>query len=511
MIPIYNPNILSYKSSAIKAIETGWISNHGIYVKKANDKLKEILNTKHTILMANGTCATHCLFLALKYKFPTINKIYVSNNCYVAAWNALLMEYDKTFIDVMKMNLETFNIETSEEYIMSLEKNAAVLIVHNLGNIVNVPRLKSMRPDLIFMEDNCEGLFGKYNGIFSGTSNDSLCSSISFYGNKTITTGEGGAFLTNDDEIYNYIIKAYSQGLSSQRYLHDTHAYNYRMTNIQAAFLYDQLNDLDNILSKKQTIFEKYNDLLEPLIQNNKVKIFEREKDTKNANWIYAIRIIDNYLNHEETYTFLKDEGMDSRPFFYPINSHEHLKDIVFEDNIAYKLNKEVIMIPSSPDISLEEQQQVVDIIHKLCFYLDTSYKIIEINNNIETKNLLNTFIDNIRSTSFRYFNKRSVDVIQNHLLTLLVMDNNNPIGYAHIDQEDGKYWFGICISDQHQNKGLGNHIMKYILHHYKIKYCKEIYLSVDNNNINAIKLYKKNNFKETKINDSYTLMNYFV
>jgi perosamine synthetase len=503
MIPIYNPNIINYKTSAIKAVESGWISNHGEYVELATNKLKQILNSKFAILMANGTCATHCLFLALKYKYPNLKKIYVPNNCYVAAWNALLMEYEKNIIEVMKMDLNTWNINTDEEYILSLDSNAAVLIVHNLGNIINVPRLKLLRPDLIFIEDNCEGLFGKYDNIFSGSSVSTLCSSISFYGNKNITTGEGGAFITQDENVYKYIVKAYSQGLSDKRYLHDTHAYNYRMTNIQAAFLYDQLNDLDNILNTKQKVFENYNKLFKPLIKDNKIKIFQKEENTQNANWIYGIRIINNNLSIEETYEFLKKEGMDSRPFFYPINCHKHLKELVFNDNNSLILNKEIIMIPSSPSISYEEQNKVVNIITKFIFFLETTCKIIEINNS--NKNILENFIKTISSPTFRYFNKRSVEIINNHLITLLIMDNDIPIGYAHIDSEDNKYWLGIYINDAYQNKGLGNKIIKYLINHYKID--NEIFLTVDNDNICAKKLYLKNGFKDIENNENYSLM----
>jgi dTDP-4-amino-4,6-dideoxygalactose transaminase len=92
--------------------------------------------------MSNGTSATHCLFLSIKFKYPDINKIYVSNNSYVAAYNCALMVYDITKIEVMKMNINTWNIDINEEYILSLYKNSAVLIVHNIGNIINVQRLK---------------------------------------------------------------------------------------------------------------------------------------------------------------------------------------------------------------------------------------------------------------------------------------------------------------------------------------------------------------------------------
>lgn len=366
MIPIYSPNIEKYTLSAYKAIESGWISNLGENIEKANNLLKKILNVKYSILMSNGTCATHCLFISLKYKYPKINTIYIPNNAYIAAWNCCFMEYKKEQVKVMKMDLDTWNINTQEDYIMSLEENAAVLIVHNLGNIINVPRLKRIRPDLIFIEDNCEGFTGKYENIYTGTSYASLCSSISFYGNKIITTGEGGAFLTNDDELYTYINKVYSQGMSSVKYLHDTHAFNYRMTNIQAAFLYDQLIDFDNIISIKQKIFDNYRDLLEPLIRKNKIALFKTENNTIPANWIFAVRIIDNRFTKEELNQFFNKNEIDIRPFFYPINRHGHLSDISFDDNNAELLNQEIIMIPSSPKLSFEQQERVVKTFYKL-------------------------------------------------------------------------------------------------------------------------------------------------
>ena len=369
MISIYEPEIKKYSTSAISAINSGWISNHGEYINKTNKKLQEILNIKYSILMANGTCATHCLFLSLKFKYPEIKKIYIPNNCYVAAWNSLFTEYSKNMIEVMKMDLYKWNISTEEEYIKSLDKNSAMLIVHNLGNIINVPRLKKLRPDIIFVEDNCEGLFGKYENIYSGTSEGTLCTSISFYGNKIITSGEGGAFLTNDETVYNYILKAYSQGLSSERYLHDTHAFNYRMTNVQAAFLYDQLNDIQSILDNKRKIFENYEKLLEPLINEGLIKIFKKEDNTKSADWIFSLRLVDNIKSKKEVFDFFKENNIDTRPFFFPINSHKHLEDIQFNDDIPYILNNEIIMIPSSPNITYETQEYIVEYIKKYIFF----------------------------------------------------------------------------------------------------------------------------------------------
>jgi perosamine synthetase len=367
-IPIYEPNIAPYTKSALDAINSGWISNHGIYVKLATEKLKEILGVKHIILMSNGTCATHCLLLALKYKYPNVNNIYVSNNCFIAVWNTILSEYPQDSINLMKMDLETWNIDTSEEYIMTLKPNSAVFIVHNMGNIINIPRLKKIRPDLIFLEDTCEGLLGKYDNIYAGASCDALCSSVSFYGNKNITTGEGGAFFTNDDDIFNHMTKVYSHGMSDIRYIHCVHAYNYRMTNIQAGFLYDQLNDINTIINCKKNIFCNYNKLLQKHFAKNIIATYKTEKNTESANWIYAIRIINNPLSIDETTNFFSDRGVDIRPFFYPINCHNHLKFIENNDNVSHVLNNEIIMIPSYPTLSYEKQIYVSLVIENFLY-----------------------------------------------------------------------------------------------------------------------------------------------
>ena len=504
MISIYNPDISKYSSSAIDAINSGWISNHGIYIEKAKTVFKEIIKCKYAILMSNGTCATHCLFLSIQYKFPDINKIYVPNNAYVAAWNSALMVYNISQLELMKMDLNNWNIDTTEEYIKSLDQNSAVLIVHNLGNIVNVSRLKRIRPDLIFVEDNCEGLFGKYEGIYSGTSSGTLCASASFYGNKIITTGEGGVFYTNDEELYNHISKVFSQGMSNIRYLHDVHAYNYRMTNIQSAFLYDQLTDITTILNKKQQLFEKYEMLLEKLIKSNNIKLFVLEADTEKANWIFAVRIVNNNCSVEKTVSFFHDAGVDIRPFFYPINKHSHLVSIKNDDITSDILNREIIMIPSSPTITIEEQYKVVQTISEFVLSLK-NIKIVKIDN--INKGILTEFIKTIDSDKFRYFLKRDIKCIVNHKATFLFYDTikNDYFGYSHIDYETDKNWFGIYLHKSYRGLKLGGLILNHTILH--LTPCSEINLSVDSDNINAIKLYQKNGFEKINDNELTTYM----
>jgi perosamine synthetase len=362
VIPIYKPYLSKYKTSAIDAIHSEWISNHGKYIDLATNKLKEVLHAKHTILMANGTVATHCLFISLKYKYPNIQKIYVPNNVYVAVYNCALMEYPIDALEVLRINENTWNMEEDESYLLSLEQNSAIVVVHNLGGIINVDRIKQIRPDIILIEDNCEGIFGKYNEKYTGTSENILCSAVSFYGNKTITTGEGGAFFTNDDELYNHMKRVFSQGMSSTRFIHDIHAYNYRMTNIEAAFLYEQLNDIDCILSLKQAVFNNYKKLLEPEIADNKIILQATNENCENANWMFAIRFMTNRKSIHETDAYFIENGVEIRPFFYPYYRHAHLDTLRCNDTThvsSEKLNTNIIMLPSYPELRYEEQEYI--------------------------------------------------------------------------------------------------------------------------------------------------------
>lgn len=355
MIPIYKPYLTGYKEAAHKALDSEWISNYGIYVDLTAKKICDTMGVNYCILMNNGTSATLCLYKALKYKYPNIQKIYVPNNVFIAPINCALMEYKTEQIEVMRIDPHTLNINVSDEYINSLDTNSAVMIVHNLGNIVNVPRLKRLRPDLVFIEDNCEGFLGKYEHKYSGT--ESLCSSISFYANKTITSGEGGAFLTNDSDIYKYIKNIYSHGMSEKRYIHNTLGYNFRMTNIQAGLLYEQLNDLEHIMNLKRNIFTLYDKFFNIMNANNKIIKLQTDTDTVISYWMYCIVIPSIKYNEFEKY--MNDKQIQIRPFFYDIREHAHLSDINITEQPCQVIEHGV-MLPSYPKLSSEQIEYIV-------------------------------------------------------------------------------------------------------------------------------------------------------
>ncbi|MFM7725406.1 MAG: DegT/DnrJ/EryC1/StrS family aminotransferase, partial [Flavobacteriales bacterium] len=148
----------------------------------------------------NGTCATHMLALGLRYKYPHIKRLLVPNNVYVAAWNSFLYSGGFELVPV-DADIDTWNMDA--ELIGSAARDTALLVVHNLGNIFHVPAIQERYPDLLVVEDACEGLFGKYGESHAGTR--SVMGSVSFFGNKTITSGEGGAVFTQDEELFEYL------------------------------------------------------------------------------------------------------------------------------------------------------------------------------------------------------------------------------------------------------------------------------------------------------------------
>lgn len=357
MLPIYQPYLpkecLKY---AHDALESTWISSQGVYIDKAKDLLKETLGSKYVILINNGTCATHMLALGLKYKYPHIKKILVPNNVYVAAWNSFLFSGGFELIPI-DANPDTWNMDASG--IKNYGKDTALLVVHNLGNIINVPVLQRLHPDLLMVEDNCEGVFGKHEGSFSGTK--SLMSSMSFFGNKTITSGEGGAIFTQDDDLFEYLNSVRGQGQSSIRYIHDKLGYNYRMTNIQAALLYGQLLIQDEIRERKAIVFELYRKELEG---SEDISFQLVENGTEHAQWMFGLRFNNFDLNKKRMLElFLFENNIETRPMFYPINAHEHLKHVSANTTVALQLNHQCLLLPSFPELT---RGQVLTVCRKI-------------------------------------------------------------------------------------------------------------------------------------------------
>jgi perosamine synthetase len=363
MIPVYKPYLSSGSLKyAHEALDSTWLSSQGKFLSIVTEKLQDLLGMPYIILLNNGTSACHLAAKSLyKMYLPSGEKkqIIVPNNVYVAAWNAFLFDKDYELIPI-DANLDTWNFDLDElDKKITQFPQADVLIVHNIGNVINVPKLQQKYPNTNFVEDNCEGFLGKYDGKLTGTA--SMATAISFFGNKNLTSGEGGAFITNFESAYEYAKCLQGQGQSDKRFVHKELGYNYRMTNVQAAILCGQLECMSDIVNLKHDVFETYNQAFK---DRDDVKIQSIADGTTKANWMFGVRV-PGQLCYEAAELCFKMNGIEIRPMFYSISSHDHLKshpDIFGCDcTNADLLNKECFILPSFPELSKEEQQYIID------------------------------------------------------------------------------------------------------------------------------------------------------
>jgi perosamine synthetase len=353
MIKIYEPHINNKlaKEYLCDVIDSGWLGHTGKYVELCTEYFEKLFGC-YCLLTSNGTAATELLHEAVKFKYPEPKDIVTQDNVFVAVWNSAKRSNAYESMEILRVDEKTLNFSTENLKNSICPFQTTVLkVVHNIGNIVNVPQLKRDFPKLVIIEDNCEGLFGKYEGKFTGT--EAFCSSVSFFANKTITSGEGGMFMTKDREVFDYIKSLHSHGQTSERYLHDKLATNCRITNMQASVLWSQIQTLPEILSKKSEIFNRYRNFCEN--SNGFYQIQESDPTTDNANWMFILKSPKSHVKLSE---FLEKNGIETRRMFYPIASH--LQFELSHRNSANTLDN-WLMLPSHPGLLVAEQEYIFE------------------------------------------------------------------------------------------------------------------------------------------------------
>jgi perosamine synthetase len=361
MIPIYK--IYQTKKTVEyvnQVLESNWLTTGGYFNQAAEEKLKEILNCKYVLLTNNGTTASHLLNKIIKKKNNNINKIICQDNVYVAAWNSFLFD-NNIQLEIIDIDNKTWNFDAeklAEKLHNNSPENTAVLVVHNIGNpfVFNNDKF-------LMVEDNCEGFLGSYNNIKTGTAKNCLASSISFFANKHITSGEGGAVITNDENSYLYAKNLHGQGQSETRFIHNNLGYNYRMTNLTAAVLLSQIEVIDEILIKKRNIFEKYKQGLKNIeeIQYQKINL-----NCEHSNWLFGIRI--NNSKYNIANKFFESKKIETRPMFYSAKEQPYLQDYIIQGKVKLdikntKINDEIIFFPSYPDLTNIEIEYIIKMI----------------------------------------------------------------------------------------------------------------------------------------------------
>lgn len=338
MIPIYKPWITSLEKDYVnQAMNSGWISSQGEFIQRFEDNFAKFLDVKYAVAVNNGTSACHLALLSSGIRKN--DEVIIPDITYIATANAV--KYCGAKPVIVDVNKKSWNIDEKLLEKCIGPKTRAIFAVHLLGNPANIEFLSYIKEkyQLLIIEDAAEALGAKYNNKFIGSIFDSAA--FSFFGNKTITTGEGGMVTTNNEEIYKNILLYKGQG-QTEKYFHPVIGYNYRMTNVAAAIGCAQLERIDEIQKEKSRVYRTYTSLLpQKMLQKTDINSVHGE-------WIFAIKI------NKKTYKKLLEQKIfDIRPLFKRISSMPTYKKNSYQENsVAKKLEKTVLMLPSYPELT---------------------------------------------------------------------------------------------------------------------------------------------------------------
>ncbi len=372
MVLLSGPNMGGNELKYVtECIETGWVSSVGSYVDKFEKMSAEFVGTKYAVATSSGTTALHiCLILAGLGQndmviAPNITFIATLNSIKYTGAAPILIDTDAANWQMDLTILETFLQNDTEQkdaacYHKATGKRIPVIMpVHTLGNMCDMDRLLSIAKayNLVVIEDSTEALGSYYKGKHTGSFG--LMGTLSYNGNKIITTGGGGMILTNDETLAKRAKHLTTQAKSDPfEYMHDEIGYNYRLVNVAAAMGVAQMEQLPSFLIRKKEIITFYKNALEGIGDIT----FQAVSEHVNPNW-WLPTIFTN--KQKEILKLLNENKLQSRPFWVPMNQLPMFtNDLYIQNNDRSDfVYQHCLSIPCSTNITNEEMQRVVDVI----------------------------------------------------------------------------------------------------------------------------------------------------
>nr|WP_299171042.1 DegT/DnrJ/EryC1/StrS family aminotransferase [uncultured Allomuricauda sp.] len=355
-IPIYKPYLGEEESNLVtECMRSTWISSQGKFIQAFENGIESYTGANNAIAVSNGTVAIHLAMLALD--IGPGDEVITTNFTYVASSNSILyVGATPIFVDIDPLSWN-INPALIEEKISS--KTKAILYTNVYGAPAEYHELKRIanKHGLYLIEDAAESFGATYDGKSSGTLGD--ISTYSFFGNKTITTGEGGMVLTPHKELADKIRKLKNQGNSETiRYFHDVLGYNYRMTNVQAAIGVAQIAKIDRILELKKKLQQNYEAGLKGLVSFQKLL-----ENTTSSYWMCSV-LFRSAEEKQRVSSALNLANIETRPFFTPIDElpfYHKVEDCPY----AKEVSEKGMNLPSYPALEKKEQDRIIEIIRK--------------------------------------------------------------------------------------------------------------------------------------------------
>ena len=346
---------------AADAAKNGWGDDCYKYINQFESLFKEHLGVKHAIATSSCTGAIHIGLSSLGIGYG--DEVIVADINWIASVSPIVHVGAKPiFVDV---DINSWCIDTNKIREAITPNTKAIMAVHLYGNICNMDELLAISKeyDIPIIEDSAEAIGSEWNSKKAGSMG--IYGTFSFHGTKTICTGEGGMFVTNDDKIYEKSLTLSNHGRSrnqKKQFWPDMIGFKYKMSNIQAAIGCAQLERIDDLISKKRKIFNFYKDNL----KNLPIKFNPEPENTKNGYWMPTI-IVDEGIKFDRDDVLKKfsQENIDARVFFWPLSSLPMFEKVK-QNHVSYSLNLRGINLPSYHDLTEEQQERVIKVINNI-------------------------------------------------------------------------------------------------------------------------------------------------
>ena len=358
--PFMTGNELKYVT---ECIETNWISSQGKFVSAFERIFSEFHNHYEAVAVSNGTVALHLSLMA--FGIGEGDEVIVPDLTFAASANSVIHAGARPVFCEIDRDTWCLSITEVEKLIGPMTK--AIMPVNLYGQPCELNKLKKLCDfhNLLMIEDCAESLGSKLGERKVGTFGHA--STFSFFGNKTISTGEGGMVLFKDAEVANFARRLRDHGMSKEkRYWHDVIGYNYRITNLQAAIGVAQMEKFNLILEKKLKIARIYDKAL--CDSKLQFQLPCRIPQNLHSNWLYGV-ILPSVIDRQEIIDELLHHGIETRPFFYSLHAMPPYKDFSRSSQMDHskEISSKGLSLPSSVNLSDDEvlfvAQKLIDCI----------------------------------------------------------------------------------------------------------------------------------------------------
>jgi perosamine synthetase len=301
----------------LDCLDSNWISSNGKYIEKFEKAFAEFCGVDHAVATSNGTAALHLCLVAMG--LGPGDEVIVPAVTYIATANAV--RYCGAKAVLAEVCDGTLNLSPTEIESKITSRTKGIIAVHLYGHPADMDPISEIanRHGLFVIEDAAEAHGAEYRGRRVGGLGDAAA--FSFFGNKIVTTGEGGMVTTNDAALFEKLRLYRGQGVDpNRRYWHPVIGYNYRMTNIQAAIGVAQMETVDAALSYRRKVADWYDESLAPL--RDEILLPTPSNLVSQAFWMYNIFLRKGDHSRRDAVMWELDKsGIETRPVFHPLHT----------------------------------------------------------------------------------------------------------------------------------------------------------------------------------------------